>query len=90
MPRLFGVRERRHQPFWDTAFRADGPPAVPLAPRVSLFGNANVGNLALTNLQTAGQFASDQTYVILSIRLWMFFEDAGVGVGGEAAIVSQE
>ncbi len=61
MPRLHGVRERRHQPVWDTLVRSTGAPAVALQPQTFLFGNANVGQLALTNLQVAGQLASDQT-----------------------------
>ena len=74
MPRLHGVRERLHQPFWDTLIRTTGAPAVPLAPSTRLFGNANVGNLALTNLQVAGQLASDQTYVILSLQCWQYYD----------------
>jgi hypothetical protein len=74
MPRLAGVRERRHQPFWDSLIRTTGVPAAPIPPSSRLFGNANVGNLSLTNLQVAGQLASDQTYVILSLRCWLFFE----------------
>lgn len=34
----------------------------------------NWGNLALTNLQVAGQLASDQTYVILALRVWLYFD----------------
>lgn len=73
MPRLHGVKERRHQPFWDTLIRTMGNPSPVIANSTRLFGNANVGNLALTNLQTAGQFASDQTYVILALRCWLYF-----------------
>lgn len=74
MPRLHGVRERRHQPFWDTLVRTTGDPTPALTPSTRLFGNANVGNLAFTNLQVAGQLASDQTYVILSLRAWLYFD----------------
>jgi len=74
MPRLHGVRERRHQPIWDTLVRSTGSPATPIANQTFLFGNANVGNLALTNLQVAGQLASDQTYVILALRAWLYFD----------------
>ena len=49
-------------------------PNTPIPPSSRLFGNANVGNLSLTNLQIAGQLASDQTYVILSLRCWLWFE----------------
>jgi hypothetical protein len=74
MPRLHGYRERLHQPLWDTLIRTTGDPATPIVNSTKLFGNANIGNLALTNLQTAGQLASDQTYVILALRCFMFFD----------------
>ena len=75
MPRIAGVRERRHQPIYDTLFRFTGvAPVTPLQPRTVLFGSRNFGNLALTNLQTAGQLASDQTYVTLALRCHLFFE----------------
>lgn len=38
-----------------------------------LFGNANIGNRALTNLQAAGQLVSDQTFVTLALRAYAFF-----------------
>jgi hypothetical protein len=74
MPRLHGVKERLHQPFWDTLVRTTGPLATPIQQTSRLFGNANVGNLSLTNLQVAGQLASDQTYVILALRAWLYFD----------------
>lgn len=74
MPRLAGVRERRHQPFWDTLIRTTGDPTPTVQNSTRLFGNANVGNLALTNLAVAGQLASDQTYVVLAMRAWLFFD----------------
>lgn len=73
MPRLHGVRERRHQPFWDSLVRTTGNPSPTIQNNTKLFGNANIGNTALTNLQVAGQFASDQTYIILALRCWLFF-----------------
>lgn len=74
MPRLHGYRERLHQPLWDTLVRTMGDPTTPIVNSTKLFGNANIGNLALTNLQTAGQLASDQTYVILALRCNLFFD----------------
>ena len=73
MPRIHGVRERRHQPFYDTLVRTTGTPAATINASTKLFGNANVGNLAFTNLQVAGQLASDQTYVVLALRVWLYF-----------------
>lgn len=73
MPRIHGVRERQHQPIWDTLVRTTGGPNT-IQPQSFLFGNANVGQLALTNLQTAGQLAADQTYVTLALRCWLYFD----------------
>jgi len=74
MPRLAGVRQRRHQPFWDTLVRTTGNPAPIIQARTGLFGNANIGQLALTNLQVAGQLASDQTYIVLALRAYLYFD----------------
>lgn len=74
MPRLHGYRERLHQPIWDTLIRTTGDPTNPIVNSTKLFGNANIGNLAFTNLTTAGQLASDQTYVILALRCYLFFD----------------
>lgn len=74
MPRVHGVRERRHQPLYDTLIRETGAPAIPVQPRTQLFGGTNIGQLAKTNLQVAGQLASDQTYVCLAIRCWLYFD----------------
>lgn len=74
MPRLSGVRERQHQPIWDSLIRTTGDPTPPVQAINNLFGNSNVGNLGLTNLQVAGQLAADQTYVILALRAYLFFD----------------
>ena len=74
MPRLHGYRERLHQPVWDTLVRSTGAPATAIVNSTKLFGNANIGDISKTNLQVAGQLASDQTYVILAIRCWLFFD----------------
>lgn len=74
MPRVHGVRERRHQPVYDSVVRSTGAPATAVQARTSLFGGNNVGQLALTNLQVAGQLAADQTYVTLALRCWLYFD----------------
>ena len=74
MPRLAGYRERRHQPFWDSLIRTTGDPATSITSSTRLFGNANIGQLALTNLQVAGQLASDQTFIVLAMRAYLFFD----------------
>ena len=74
MPRLHGYRERLHQPVWDTLFRVTGVPSPTINNNQALFGAANVGQLQLTNMQQAGSLASDQTFVILALRQWSFFD----------------
>lgn len=80
MPRIAGVKERRHQPFYDSLVRTTGNPSPTIAASTRLFGNANIGNLGLTNLQVAGQLASDQTYVILAMRCFLYFEGTNARV----------
>jgi hypothetical protein len=72
MPKIQGVRERRHQPFFDSLVRGIGISTV--AAQTSLFGNANVGQRQLTNLQTPGVLAADQTYMIKALRVSMYFQ----------------
>lgn len=72
MARLDGIRERRHQPFFDTLVRGIGISTT--SNLTALFGNANVGQRDLTNLQVAGVLASDQTYIIKVLRSVLFFQ----------------
>lgn len=72
MARLDGIREKRHQPIYDTLVRGIGKSTV--SNLTALFGNANVGNRDKTNLQVAGQLASAQTYIIKVLRAVMSFK----------------
>ncbi len=74
MPRLQGYRERIHQPFWDSLIRTTGVPDVAIKNGAKLFGNSNVGDLGQTNMTSAGQLTSDQTFVVLAIRCWLYFD----------------
>lgn len=60
MGKLVGVREQRHQPIYDSLVRDDATGTI--ATRTTLFGNTNVGTTAKSNLEAAGQLASDKTY----------------------------
>jgi hypothetical protein len=75
MPKLAGVRERRHQPYYDTLVRAaaDTAPTTTVQARTSLFQSTNLGNQALTNMSAAGTFPSDQTFIVLSVRCHLQF-----------------
>lgn len=58
---------------YDSLVRTTGDPSPAIAVSTKLFGNANVGDVSRTNLQVAGQLASDQTYAILALRCWLYF-----------------
>ena len=77
MARLANVKEKRHQTLWDTLIRTTGNTGTPEQPvlqsTTSLFDTARPGRPALTNLQVAGQLASDQTFVIHALRSVLYF-----------------
>lgn len=73
MPRIHGLRERRHQPVYDTLIRTTGDPSPQLKSSTKIFGNANVGSTEMTNLSTAGMLSSDKTFVVLAIRCYLGF-----------------
>ena len=81
MPKLEGVKEQRHQPFYDTLVRAAGntAPTPPVASLTRLFATSNIGNMGLTNMKSAGVLSSDQTFVVLSMRAWLHFRGAQAG-----------
>lgn len=73
MPRIHGVRQRLHQPVWDSLIRTTGGPNA-INGQSTLFGSPQIGNLAFTNMTVAGQLASDQTYVVLALRAYLYFD----------------
>lgn len=74
MPRLQGYRERIHQPLYDTLVRTVGDPSPKIQNSAKLFGTASVGDVGKTNMNAAGQLASDQTFVALALRCSLYFD----------------
>jgi len=77
MPKVVGVRERRHQPFYDTLIRCNNniSPPILLSQTTKLFASGiNLSNTEWTNMATAGALASDQTLVILAMRCLLWFK----------------
>jgi len=72
MARLRDVRERVHQPRYDTLVRGVGTSTVTNS--TTLFGSANISNRALSNLQVAGQLAADATYILKAVRCVLNFQ----------------
>jgi len=75
MPKVVGVRERRHQPYWDTLIRTETStaPTPPLQSENRLFNGTNLGLAYWTNMTVAGQLPSDNTYIILAMRCYLYF-----------------
>lgn len=79
MAKLTNVRERVHQPFFDTLIRTSGLGGnIPqISDREELFTNrARVGNIsALTNLANGSTLPSDQSHVTLALRVFTWFRN---------------
>lgn len=91
MAKLTNVRERVHQPFFDTLIRTSGISATDatLTDRQQLFTNRARGNNveAVTNLNNGSTLPSDQSHVTLALRVFEWFRAPTVrpvaaGAGG--------
>jgi len=81
MPKIVGTRERIHQPFYDSLVRVDGSTDLRVTPvngfgaltaRTQLFVRQGADQ-SISNLSTGGFFPSDQTFVVLAVRVWTYF-----------------
>ena len=79
MAKLTNVRERVHQPFYDTLLRTAGLGGT--GPRIndreSLFTNRTRGDdiNAVTNLQNGSTLPSDQSHVTLALRVFTWYRN---------------
>lgn len=90
MAKLTNVRERVHQPFWDTLIRSGGLGGTTqrIQARESLFTNrARQDDInAVTNLQNGSTLPSDQSHVTLALRVFTWFRNPMIrGVVNAAA-----
>ena len=62
--------------YWDTLIRADidTAPTPTVSNETMLFNGTNLGLEYWTNMNIAGSFASDNTYVVLALRVWLWFK----------------
>lgn len=77
MARVKGIKQQRVQFFYDTLFRCYGVSAgvdILLASR-TLFAAATPGQKDRTNLQTPGQLAAAQTFLIYAVRHELYMRD---------------
>jgi hypothetical protein len=72
MAKLTNVRERVHQPFRDTLIRTSGYFTSALTDRTDLFTQAGKDD-ASTNLKQGSVLPSDQSMVVLALRVFTWF-----------------
>ena len=72
MAKLTNVRERVHQPFRDTLFRTAGYSAGSVQDRTDLFTQAGKTD-GETNLKNGSTLPSDQSMVILAVRVFVWY-----------------
>jgi len=79
------VRERVHQPFWDTLVRTAGLTAGTLGDTTTLFSPNGARSEATTNLQNGSTLPSDQSHVVLALRVFVWFRNPILRVDGGVA-----
>lgn len=86
MAKLTNVRERVHQPFYDTLIRTSGFGGnIPkVNDRESLFTNRSRPDSieALTNLPNGSTLPSDQSHVTLALRVFVWFRNSTIRGNG--------
>lgn len=90
MSKLKNMRERVHQPFYDHLVRGVGRSTI--SNNFQMFGSANIGNPALTNMKAPSTFPSDNTVIVKAIRAALYFQstndDEFAAFGNLAAVVN--
>lgn len=82
MAKVVTMRERVHQPFWDTLVRTSGFGTGNLGDNSALFTpNGNRGE-ATTNLINGATLPSDQSHVVLALRVFTWFRNSQLRVAG--------
>lgn len=88
MAKVVTMRERIHQPFWDTLIRTSGFGNLPqpLGDNIPLFTPNGVRTDATTNLVNGSVLPSDQSFVVLALRVFSWYRNsilrnAGGGAG---------
>lgn len=82
MAKIVTMRERVHQPFWDTVIRTSGFGNGVLGDNIPLFTpNGNRGD-ATTNLVNGATLPSDQSHVVLALRVFSWFRNSQLRVNG--------
>lgn len=88
MAKVVSIRERVHQPFWDTLIRTAGFSAGTVQDQTDLFiGNGQRG-AQVTNLPNGSTLPSDQSHVVLALRVFSWYRNSILRVAGEGSEVA--
>lgn len=93
MAKVVTIRERVHQPFFDTLVRTSGMTPGSLGDTTDLFTNSSaaaggVRDQATTNLLNGSTLPSDQSHVVLALRVFTWFRNPILRIENDAGEVS--
>ena len=84
MAKVVTMRERVHQPFWDTLIRTSGFGTLALGDNIPLFTPNGNRNDSTTNLVNGATLPSDQSFVVLALRVFSWYRNSILRVAGGA------
>jgi hypothetical protein len=75
MAKIVTIRERVHQPFWDSLVRTAGLTPGQLNDNTDLFTSNGARSAATTNLVNGSTLPADQSMVVLALRVFTWFRN---------------
>jgi hypothetical protein len=84
MAKVVTIRERVHQPFWDSLIRTAGLEQGQLGDITDLFTNNGARSEANTNLIQGSVLPSDQSHVVLALRVFTWYRNSIKRIDGAA------
>lgn len=82
MAKVVSIRERVHQPFYDTLIRTAGTVSGSVGDTTALFTSNGGRSEATTNLINGATLPSDQSHVVLALRVFTWFRNPILRVDG--------
>ena len=86
MAKVVSIRERVHQPFWDSLIRTAGLTSGALNDTTSLFTSNGARSEATTNLINGSTLPSDQSHVVLALRVFSWYRNSRLRIAGGTGI----
>ncbi len=85
MAKVVTMRERVHQPFYDTLIRTAGFSLGSIGDTTNLFISGGTRSAATTNLINGSTLPSDQSHVVLALRVFSWYRNSILRVAGSDA-----